>query len=136
MKLLISLVFTFFGLSAFSQTQAIKMKHYSWNNPQHHFNEGLTENGKALLDSIILETGFDTLQCDRLDYEKIIHYTSRQTLPTHSYKYLCYELYNGQFRKRIYQNFNGYDSCRKQKCILSFSTNYDNIAIVTLYIID
>ena len=45
MKLLISLVFTFFGLTAFSQAQAIKMKHYSWNNPQHHFNEVLTENG-------------------------------------------------------------------------------------------
>ena len=136
MKLLISLFFTFFALTAFSQAQAIKMKHYSLNNPQHHFNEGLTENGKTLLDSIKLETGFDTLQCDRLDYEKIIHYTSRQTLPTHSYKYLCYELYNGQFRKKIYQNFNGYDSCRKHQCILSFSTNYDNIAIVTLYIID
>jgi hypothetical protein len=136
MKLLISLFFTFFALTAFSQAQAIKMKHYSWNNPQHHFNEVLTENGKALLDSIILETGFDTLQCDRLDYEKIIDYTSRKTLPTHSYKYLKYELYNGQFRKNIYQNFNGYDSCQKQRCILSFSTNYDNIAIVTLYIID
>ena len=136
MKLLISLVFTFFGLTAFSQAQAIKMKHYSWNNPQHHFNEVLTENGKDLLDSIKLETGFDTLQCDRLDYEKIIDYTSRQTLPTHSYKYLSYELYNGQLRKNIYQNYNGYDSCRKQQCILSFSTNYDNIAIVTLYIID
>ena len=136
MKLVITVIFTFFGLTASTQVQAIKMKHYSWNNLQHHFNEVLTENGKALLDSIKLETGFDTLQCDRLDYEKIIHYTSRQTLPTHSYKYLCYELYNGQFRKRIYQNFNGYDSCRKQKCILSFSTNYDNIAIVTLYIID
>ena len=136
MELLISLGFTFFGLTAFSQTQAIKMKHYSWNNPQHHFNEVLTENGKALLDSIKLETGFDTLQCNKLNYEKIIHYTSRQTLPTHSYKYLCYELYNSQFRKKIYQNFNGYDSCRKHQCILSFSTNYDNIAIVTLYIID
>ena len=136
MKLLISLVFTFFGLTAFSQAQAIKMKHYSWNNPQHHFNEVLTENGKALLDSIKLETGFDTLQCNKLNYEKIIDYTSQQTLPTHSYKYLSYELYNGQFRKNIYQNYNGYDSCREQHCILSFSTNYDNIAIVTLYIID
>ena len=136
MKLFISLVFTFFGLTAFSQAQAIKMKHYSWNNPQHHFNEVLTENGKALLDSIKLETGFDTLQCNKLNYEKIIDYTSQQTLPTHSYKYLSYELYNGQFRKNIYQNYNGYDSCREQHCILSFSTNYDNIAIVTLYIID
>ena len=136
MKLVITVIFTFFGLTASTQVQAIKMKHYSWNNLQHHFNEVLTENGKALLDSIKLETGFDTLQCDRLDYEKIIHYTSRQTLPTHSYKYLSYELYNGQFRKNIYQNFNGYDSCQKQHCILSFSTNYDNIAIVTLYIID
>ena len=136
MKLLISLFFTFFALTAFSQAQAIKMKHYSWNNPQHDFNERLTENGKALLDSIILETGFDTLKCDRLNYEKIIDFTSRQTLPTHSYKYLSYELYNGQFRKNIYQNYNGYDSCRKQQCILSFSTNYDNIDIVTLYIID
>ena len=136
MKLLISLVFTFFGLTAFAQTQAIKMKHYSWNNPQHHFNEVLTENGKALLDSIKLETGFDTLQCNKLNYEKIIDYTSQQTLPTHSYKYLSYELYNGQFRKNIYQNYNGYDSCRKQQCIFSFSTNYDNIAIVTLYIIN
>ena len=136
MKLVITVIFTFFGLTASTQVQAIKMKHYSWNNLQHHFNEVLTENGKALLDSIKLETGFDTLQCDRLDYEKIIDYTSRQTLPTHSYKYLSYELYNGQFRKNIYQNFNGYDSCQKQHCILSFSTNYDNIAIVTLYIIN
>ena len=136
MKLLISLVFTFFGSTAFSQAQAIKMKHYSWNNPQHHFNEVLTENGKALLDSIKLETGFDTLQCNKLNYEKIIDYTSRQTLPKHSYKYLSYELYNGRLRKNIYQNYNGYDSCQKQQCILSFSTNYDNIAIVTLYIID
>ena len=136
MKLIITLIFIFFGLTAFSQAQAIKMKRFSWNNPQHYFNEVLTDNGKALLDSIKLETGFDTLQCDRLDYEKIIDYTSRKTLPTHSYKYLKYELYNGQFRKNIYQNFNGYDSCQKQRCILSFSTNYDNIAIVTLYIID
>ena len=136
MKLIITLIFMFFGLTAFSQAQAIKMKHYSWNNPQHHFNEVLTENGKALLDSIKLESGFDTLQCDRLNYEKIIDYTSQQTLPTHSYKYLGYELYNGQFRKNIYQNYNGYDSCQKQQCILSFSTNYDNIDIVTLYIID
>ena len=136
MKLIITLIFIFFGLTAFSQAQAIKMKRFSWNNPQHYFNEVLTDNGKALLDSIKLETGFDTLQCDRLDYEKIIDYTSRKTLPTHSYKYLKYELYNGEFRKKIYQNFNGYDSCRKQRCILSFSTNYDNIDIVTLYIID
>ena len=136
MKLIITLIFMFFGLTAFSQVQAIKMMHYSWNNPQHHFNEVLTDNGKALLDSIKLETGFDTLQCDRLNYEKIIDYTSRQTLPTHSYQYLYYELYNGKIRKNVYQNFNGYDSCRKQQCILSFSTNYDNIAIVTLYIID
>lgn len=136
MKLLISLVFTFFGLTAFSQAQAIKMKHYSWNNPRHHFNEVLTDNGKALLDSIKLESGFDTLQCDRLNYEKIIDYTSQKILPTHSYKYLKYELYNGQLRKNIYQNFNGYDSCRKHHCILSFSTNYSNIDIVTLYIID
>ena len=136
MKLLISLFFTFFALTAFSQAQAIKMKHYSWNNPQHYFNEVLTDNGKALLDSIKLETGFDTLKCERLNYEKIIDFTSRKILPTHSYKYLYYELYNGQFRNYVYQNFNGYDSCRKQRCILSFSTNYDNIDIVTLYIID
>ena len=136
MKLIITLIFMFFGLTAFSQVQAIKMMHYSWNNPQHHFNEVLTDNGKALLDSIKLETGFDTLQCDRLNYEKIIDYTSRKILLTHFYKYLKYELYNGQLHKNIYQNFNGYDSCRKQQCILSFSTNYDNIAIVTLYIIN
>jgi len=136
MKLIITVIFMFFGLTAFSQAQAIKMKHYSWNNPQHHFNEVLTDNGKALLDSIKLESGFDTLQCDRLNYEKIIDYTSRKILPTHSYKYLKYELYNGQLRKNIYQNFNGYDSCQKQQCRLSFSTNYDNIDIVTLYIID
>jgi len=136
MKLIITVIFIFFGLIAFSQSQAIRMKRFSWNNPQHHFNEVLTENGKALLDSIKLESGFDTLQCDRLNYEKIIDYTSRKILPTHSYKYLKYELYNGQFRKNIYQNFNGYDSCQKQQCILSFSTNYDNIDIVTLYIID
>ena len=73
MKLIITVIFMFFGLTAFSQAQAIKMKHYSWNNPQHHFNEVLTENGKALLDSIKLESGFDTLQCDRLNYEKIIY---------------------------------------------------------------
>ena len=136
MKLIITLIFMFFCLTAFSQVQAIKMMHYSWNNPQHHFNEVLTDNGKVLLDSIKLETGFDTLQCDRLNYEKIIDYTSRKILLTHSYKYLKYELYNGQLHKNIYQNFNGYDSCRKQQCILSFSTNYDNIAIVTLYIIN
>ena len=52
MKLIITVIFMFFGLTAFSQAQAIKMKHYSWNNPQHHFNEVLTDNGKALLDSI------------------------------------------------------------------------------------
>jgi hypothetical protein len=75
------------------------MKHYSWNNPQHHINEGLTETGKALFDSIKHETGFDTLQCDRLNYDKVIDYISRKTLPIHSYKYLSYELYNGQFRK-------------------------------------
>lgn len=136
MKLTLTLIFMFFGLTAFSQAQAIKMKRFTWNNPQHHFYEFLTENGKALLDSIILESGFDTLKCERLNYEKIIDFTSHKTLPTHSYKYLNYELYNGQFRKNIYQKFNGYDSCRKQRCILSFSTNYDNIDIVTLYIID
>ena len=136
MKLIITLIFMFYGLTAFSQAQAIKMKHYSWNNPQHHFYEVLSENGKALLDSIILETGFDTLKCEKLNYKKINDFTSHKVLPTHSYKYLNYELYNGQFRKNIYQKFNGYDSCRIQRCILSFSTNYDNIDIVTLYLID
>lgn len=136
MRLLFISVFIFHSLFVGAQAQAIKMKHYYWNNPLHNFNTVLTENGRALLDSIKLVTGLDTLKCKKVKYADITTYTNRKFLSAYSYKYLEYTLYNGKLQKNYYQKFNGYDSSTLQQCILSFSTNYNNIDIVSLYILN
>jgi len=125
------------GIAVYSlaQVKAIKMKHYYWNNPNHHFSEVLTKNGKALYDSVLSQTGLDTSFCIKVNHDSIIDITNRKYLKKHGYLYLEYSVYNGQMSKKYYQNFNGYDSCQKQQCILSFATNNDNINIVTLYLV-
>lgn len=121
--------------NSFAQVKAIKMKHYYWNNPNHHFSEVLTKNGKALYDSVLFQTGIDTSFCIKVKHDSIIAITNRKYLEKHGYLYLEYSVYNGQLSKNYYQSYNGYDSCQKQQCILSFATNNDNIDVVTLYLV-
>jgi hypothetical protein len=123
------------AFNSFAQVNAIKMKHYYWNNPNHHFSEVLTKKGKVLYDSVISQTGLDTSLCFKVKYDSIINSTNRKYLKVHGYLYLEYSVFNGQMRKNYYQSYNGYDSCQKQQCILSFATNKDNIDVVTLYLI-
>ena len=123
------------AVNSFAQVKAIKMKHYYWNNPNHHFSEVLTKNGKALYDSVLSQTGLDTSLCIKVKHDSIITITNRKNLEKHGYLYLQYSVYDGQLSKNYYQSYNGYDSCQKQQCILSFATNNDNIDIVTLYLI-
>ena len=123
------------AVNSFAQIKAIKMKHYYWNNTNHHFNEVLTKNGKALYDSVLFQTGLDTSRCIKVKHNSIIAIANRKYLEKHGYLYLKYSVYNGQLSKNYYQSYNGYDSCQKQQCILSFATNNENIDVITLYLI-
>jgi hypothetical protein len=118
-----------------AQAVAIKLKSYSWNNPNHQFTKALNENGKKLLDTVLKDAGVDTSKCIKVDYSETIKLTQPAYLKATSYAYYDYNMEHGQISKNYYENFNGYDMDKKTYCILRFSTNNENFDSITLHYI-
>ncbi len=135
MKYFLLFCLSFVAMNSNAQAIAIKLKSYSWNNPSHQFSKVLNENGKMLLDSVLKHAGVDTSKCIKVDYKEAIRLTQRDYLKSTSYAYYDYKMEHGQFSKKYYENYNGYDMDNKAYCILRFSTNNEYFDSITLHYI-
>jgi hypothetical protein len=135
MKYFLFFYLSFVAMNSNAQAIAIKLKSYSWNNPNHQFAKVLNENGKMLLDSVLKDAGVDTSSCIKVDYKETIRLTQRDYLKSTSYAFYDYKMEHGQISKKYYENYNGYDMDNKSYCILRFSTNNEYFDSITLHYI-
>jgi hypothetical protein len=115
---------------------AVSLKLYYWNKPFHQFNNILTEAGGNLFDSIVNNANLDTNLCVKVKPDEIVKYTSKSFLKNHHYKYYQYIMIDGSIQKNMYEAFNGYDTKHKPYCIISYSSNFFNLDLVSLYLIE
>lgn len=135
MKYFLFFLLAFATMKSNAQAVAIKLKSYSWNNPNHQFAKALNDNGKKLLDSVLKDAGVDTSKCIKVDSKESNKLTQPAYLKSTSYAYYDYSIERGQMSKNYYQSYNGFDMDKKEYCIIRFSTNNDTFDNISLYYI-